>query len=114
MADSRDAPRLPAVNVPPDEAPLPVREAMLDDAALRALLRDIRALTEVDDVIVKRGPGRVGDDAGAHTVDDAERLLRERAVRAVQIRYRHDGARWWDTLMLVPEGVRLVRVRHGT
>lgn len=99
--------------LPPDEPLPPLSVATLDDEAFDALLRDLRALTQVDEVIVKRGPGRIGDDAGAYTLDDAERLLRERAVRAVQIRYRHDGARWWDTLTIVPEGVRLVRVRHG-
>lgn len=94
-----------------DPPPPPMSEATLDAAALDALLRDIGALVSLDEIIVKDGPGRV-DDARVIGFEDAARMLRERSVRAVQFRYRHEGARWWDTLMTTPGGHRLVRVRH--
>jgi len=33
-------------------------------------------------------------------------------VRGLQIRYRHEDAEWWDTLMNQGERWRLVRIRH--
>ena len=51
-------------------------------------------------------------ETGALTLDDARQHLRARTVRGLQIRYRHDGADWWDTLMVVGVNYRLVRIRH--
>jgi hypothetical protein len=94
------------------EPPLPeLRTGLLDDASAGALFRDIAALTQVDEVIVKHIPGRI-QQAQPVTLEQALRLLLAAEVRAVQIRYRHDGACWLDTLMRSPEGLRLVRVRH--
>ena len=99
--------------MPDAEGPMPdVREGILDGEGIAALFRDIGALTEVDEIIVKDRPGRADDTPGV-TLAEAERLVQSGEVRAVQIRYRHDGAHWWDTLMCTPEGVRIVRVRHG-
>lgn len=98
--------------MPEPGGPMPeVRTGALDDAGVAALFADIRALTEVDEVIIKDRPGRVQDAQGV-TLEEAERLVLLGEVRGVQIRYRHDGAHWWDTLMCGPDGVRLVRVRH--
>ena len=46
------------------------------------------------------------------TLADARRLLEARAVRGLQLRYRYDNADWWDTLMVLPDGFRLVRLGH--
>jgi hypothetical protein len=103
-----------------DEEKLPeVREGVLNADGLAALLRDIGTLAKVDEVIVKGGTG--GRNVSAEqpsaplSLEEVERLLLAREVRGVQIRYRHGGAIWWDTLMCAPEGgegVRLVRIRH--
>lgn len=89
----------------------PMNEALLDDAQLDALFGDIAALTEIDEILIKSGPGRV-NDALRPTLADARELLRSDGVLAVQIRYRHENAHWWDTLMRAGDKVRLVRVRH--
>ncbi|MCW5755578.1 MAG: hypothetical protein KIT24_12795 [Phycisphaeraceae bacterium] len=94
-----------------DEAPPPMREAVLDDAAIESLLGDLEVFAQVDEIVIKSGRGMVGDAARA-TLADVRRLLGERSVRGVQIRYVYDDARWLDTLMVVPEGIRLIRVRH--
>ena len=92
--------------------PLPeMTEALLSDDELAALVRDLQALTEVDEIILKTGPGSA-DDLSQPTLDEAAQLLLERCVRGVQIRYRYDDALWMDTLMPVAEGTRLVRIRH--
>lgn len=89
----------------------PMNDAVLDEEQLKALFRDLRALAQVDEIIVKDRPGMV-EDAQRVTLDEAERMLSERSVRGVQVRYRHGGAHWFDTLMPVDSGVRLVRIRH--
>lgn len=92
--------------------PLPeMSDAVLSDDEVAALMRDLRTLTTIDEIIVKAGPGRA-DDAPQLTLDDAAQMLFERTVRGVQVRYRYDDALWMDTLMPVAEGIRLVRVRH--
>jgi len=91
--------------------PPPMSDALLDDETLADLFRDLRAATAIDEIVVKASPGRA-EHAPAATLADAEQLLHDRAVRGVQIRYRHEGACWWDTLMPAPGGVRLVRIRH--
>jgi hypothetical protein len=97
-------------NQPP---PLPdLNQALLDEAGLAELLSDIEACTEVTEIIPKQAAeGYVAENATL-TLADARRMLAARAVRAVQIRYRYDGVDWWDTLMVLPEGYRLVRIRH--
>lgn len=95
----------------PGELPR-MSDAVLSEDELGALWRDLRSLGTIDEVVVKAGAGRVEGDS-KHTLDDAERMIRERSVRGVQVRYRHNGAVWWDTLMIVPSGVRLVRIRHA-
>ena len=100
-ADQDGAPKLPDLN-----------QATLDWAGVEVLLRDIAACTQVTEIIPKAlAQGYVADGV-ALTLADARRLLEERAVRGLQIRYRYDGADWWDTLMVLPEGWRLVRIRH--
>lgn len=89
----------------------PMNEALLDNAQVDALFGDIAALTEVDEIMIKTGPGRV-DDALQPTLADARELMRSDGVLAVQIRYRHEHAHWWDTLMRAGDKVRLVGVRH--
>lgn len=88
-------------------------DAVLDDEQLAALFRDLRQFVEVDEIILKTGPGRA-DDQQQPTLNEAESLLAERLVRGVQIRYRYDDAHWMDTLMPVAEGVRIVRIRHDS
>lgn len=95
---------------PGNELP-PMSDAVLDDEAVAALIRDIGELAELDEIIIKSRPGYV-DDQQTVTLADAQKLIADKAVRGVQIRYRHNGSHWWDTLMPVPDGVRLVRVKH--
>jgi X-X-X-Leu-X-X-Gly heptad repeat protein len=85
--------------------------AVLDDASIDQLHADIAALTEVIDVLTKQGRRDYAADA-AVTLDDGVAQLRSGAARCLQIRYHYDDAQWWDTLVAVPGGYRLVRVRH--
>lgn len=88
-----------------------LHETILDEATVDQLFTDIAELTQVIEVIPKTtGRGYVGEQS--IPLDQARELLRSRDCRALQIRYVHDGAQWWDTLMPRPEGTRIVRIRH--
>lgn len=86
----------------------PLDEGVLDDAGLDALLRDISACTQLIEVQVKGG--RQERAAGADLV--AARAALRSGARGMQVRYRHDGVEWWDTVMRAPAGWRVVRIRH--
>lgn len=93
------------------ETELPdLNQAILDPETLADLFRDIAACTELIAVIPKRSglfcdPSPVG-------LEEGHRLLRDGDVRGLQIRYLHAGGEWWDTLIRLPQGVKLVRIRH--
>jgi hypothetical protein len=103
--------------IPPAEEPASLKlpdlnQATLDWPGVEALLRDIAACTQVTEIIPKAAAQGYVTDGVALTLLEARRLLQERAVWGVQIRYRYEGADWWDTLMVLPGGWRLVRIRH--
>lgn len=88
----------------------PVHEAMLDGATLDALVADVLAHAELLDVMTKGGPSAYAA-FGPRELTAAVDALRAGRVRAVQLRYRHGGDEWRDTLVLAPTGVRLVRIQ---
>ena len=102
--------------IPPEPdkpAPLPdLNQAMLDWAGVEALLRDIESCAQVTEIIPKAAAEGYVNDQQQLTLADARRLLEARAVRGLQLRYRYDNADWWDTLMVLPDGFRLLRIRH--
>ncbi len=89
----------------------PVVETLLNADQLAALFGDLAAKVELEGVQLKRAPGHVREDDRAG-LDEAREQLLSGAVRGVQIRYRHGGFHWLDTLLTTPRGIRLVRVRH--
>ncbi len=89
-----------------------IQQAVLDASTVEQLFADIRACAQVIEVLAKFG-SRQHVREEPLTLDDAQRLLLEKSVRGVQLRYRYDGDLWWDTLMRVEEGFRLTRLRPG-
>lgn len=88
-----------------------LQDTLLDDATVDRLFADIAELTRVLEVIPKTAErGYVG--TGCISIQQARAMLRSRNCRAIQLRYIHDGAQWWDTLMPRPGGTRIVRIRH--
>lgn len=94
------------------QPPLPeLVDTLLDADTVDQLLRDIASCTQLLEIVPKHhARGHVGDRT--ISLDAARDLLRRRAVRAVQLRYRYDDAEWWDTLVVTDTGTRLVRIRH--
>jgi hypothetical protein len=83
----------------------PVQIVVLDEGQLAALFFDIAQVAELLAITSRGSPGQ-------WSLDDAFVALRERRVAALQIRYRHAGEEWWDTLQQQEDGVRLVRISH--
>ena len=89
-----------------------LRSSTIDLAEVERLLNDIEACAQITEIIPKQSAQGYAPETGTLMLDDARQLLRARTVRGLQIRYRHDGAYWWDTLMVVGQNFRLVRIRH--
>lgn len=97
-----------------DTPPLPeLLQSDIDEATLRQLITDIGIHTEILEIIPKHAPGYVEENPAAIQLDQAYQLLAGRTVRGLQLRYRHQGKTWWDTLMPLPGGLfRIVRIEH--
>ena len=95
-------------------APLPdLHQSELDEATLRQLFDDVRAHTELMEVIPKHAATGYVPEIAAITLAEGLAFLLTGGVRALQLRYRHDGAVWWDTLMPTPHATfRIVRIQH--
>lgn len=90
----------------------PVHEGTLDDETLDALFADVASAATLLAVIVKRGRAAEPPRSPA-ALEDARVALRAGAVRAVQLRYRHEGREWWDTISSsAPGRWRVVRIAH--
>lgn len=93
--------------------PLPeLHSSTLDDAQVAQLLADIEACTELTEILPKFAAQQYVPEAAAVTLAQAREWLATRAVRGLQLRYRYDGADWWDTLMQDGNRYRIVRIRH--
>ena len=87
-------------------------ESLLGADQLADLFRDIGALTQVVEIIPKQGPRDYVDDSKSLDLESARDRLLDGTFRGLQIRYQYDGGLWWDTLIRVPDGIRIVRIRH--
>ncbi len=108
-------PETPIPPPPPNEAPLKLPDlntTLLDAAQVEQLLCDIEQCTEITEIIPKLAARGHVPDSATVTMAEARRRLAVRAVRGLQLRYRHEDADWWDTLMLMGDQFRLVRIRH--
>lgn len=96
------------------DPPLPdLHQSEIDEATLRRLIADIGTHAEILEIIPKHAPGYVAEIPETLQLDEAYQLLANRAVRGLQLRYRHEGKTWWDTLMPLPGGLfRIVRIEH--
>ncbi|MFO1514468.1 MAG: hypothetical protein U1F83_16430 [Verrucomicrobiota bacterium] len=100
-ANETDAPTLPELH-----------SSSLDDAQVAQLLADIEVCTELTEILPKFAAQQRVPDTAAVTLTQAREWLTTRAVRGLQLRYRYDGADWWDTLMQDGDRYRIVRIRH--
>jgi hypothetical protein len=98
-----------------DYQPLPdLLQSDIDDGTLRQLITDIGTHTEILEIIPKHAPGYVEENPAPLQLDEAYRMLSERTLRGLQLRYLHQGTTWWDTILPQPGGLfRIVRIEHN-
>ena len=90
-----------------------LHQADLDESTLRQLFADVTAHTELLEVIPKHSAVGFVPEVSAITLAEGLELLLAGSVRALQLRYRHAGSVWWDTLMPSSPGhYRVVRIQH--
>lgn len=102
-------------DAPPSAAGLelpPLTEGLLEDAVLVQLESDLESCTEVLGILAKAHREAHIEPAAGLALHEAFDRLRRREVRAIQVRYRYQGAEWWDSLLAQPGGYRLVRIQH--
>lgn len=104
------------VTTPANETATPalpeLHSSSLDDTQVAQLLADIEVCTELTEILPKFGAQQRVPDTAAVTLAQAREWLATRVVRGLQLRYRYDGADWWDTLMQDGDRYRIVRIRH--
>ncbi len=102
------------MSLPDPELP-ELHQSVLDADTVRQLVSDVSSLTEILEVIPKGTSDKYVADPGSASTMNIELgrdLLLAGEIRGLQIRYRHEGAQWWDTLLSTPEGFKIVRIRH--
>ncbi len=98
---------------PEPREPLPdLHQAVLDEAGLHELVRDLGRAARVLSVRLKAGAGRRAE--GEASLEQAARQLVSGALRGVQVRYGFEGRVWCDTMLRVSEGYRVVRMEEPT
>ncbi len=95
-----------------DDVPLPpVHDAVLDDTFVERLFADVGACTELLSVSTKGGAERPAEAQSLSlSLERAQHALATGAVHGVQLRYRHEGREWCDTILRQPAGYRVVRI----
>jgi len=97
----------------PAPTPLPdLQQSILDAPTVDQLFADIAACGSQLEIIPKFAAEERIDASSRLTLEDGRALLLAGQLRALQIRYRYQGSDWWDTLLPVPQGHRLVRIEH--
>lgn len=86
-----------------------LHQATLDEATFDALFRDIAAFGQDVEVVPRHSVRQQVGDA-TMTLAEASNALRNQSIRAVQLRYNHDGQRWCDTLVRTQHRWRLTRI----
>lgn len=87
-----------------------LQEALLRSEQLEAYLDELRCLGTTVVVTVK-GDAQ-GRPRGAMSLVNLCSELLARSIHSAQLRYAFSGARWVDTLIVTPDGVRLVRMSY--
>ncbi|MGE0710428.1 MAG: hypothetical protein AB7N76_10070 [Planctomycetota bacterium] len=88
----------------------PVHSGEVDAAGVAALVSDLQACAQHLQVIPKAHAAAYAAPEGIGLAEGARELLAGR-LRGLQVRYRHVGRDWCDTLLSLGEGrFRIVRI----
>ena len=97
-----------------DGPPVPLMvEGLIDATTLRQLFADLAAHASVIGVREKSDPREYTVPESLSASLALDRLL-SGSAQAIQVRYRHDGHEWTDTILATPGGFRVIRCSHET
>lgn len=85
-------------------------EAHWDREQVKDLFNELRSGAEVIHVQVRTMSAN-GLENHAVTLDQAQQLLDDGGAKMIQIRYHFEGQGWCDTLMVMPQEIRIIRTR---
>lgn len=88
-----------------------LNQELVDQDTIEALFRDVSACARLLEVIIKGAPAARAQ-ASRPTLEQARTMLLSGVVRGVQLRYFFKDEEWWDTIIRLPSGFRLVRIRQ--
>lgn len=95
-----------------DGPPIPeMREMIFGEEQLSSFIDDLKNFTQIESIQTKGGAGLYADERQPK-LDDAFTALRNGAVRGIQIRYRHNGFDWSDTVFSIASDYKIVRCQH--
>ncbi len=100
----------PSSDVDPHDSGTPADplEANWDRQQINDLFDDLHHGAIVKHVQVRVASGDAPRDI-ATTLEQAKQWFDNGEAKAIQIRYDFDGRQWCDTLMILPDSVRIVR-----
>lgn len=87
-------------------------EAMLEPALFERYFEDLAQFAEVLAILPKRSAQEYSGNTSDWSLEQAREAVRTGSIRGVQIRYRYQDDEWWDTLLCLPTGVRIVRMKQ--
>lgn len=89
----------------------PVHEAILTADQVRSLFCDLEHQAQHVQLLV-RGASTSDTELAEYLRHTCDQLLAG-SIAKIQVRYEWQDARWIDTLELKPDGIRIVRIKHG-
>lgn len=98
----------------PNPRPKPLQDlqdAMLTPEMLQAYFLDLEWFAAIAEVLPKYKVNTFVSDEPI-TLQTGRALLQGGQLHGLQIRYRFEGSTWWDTLLVGPRGIRMVRIQH--
>ena len=84
-------------------------EALWDRDQVDALFADLEQGAKVRHVQVRTTAGDHRAQDSAVNLEQARELLDDIRTKAIQIYYEYDSKTWCDTLMVLPDTIRIVR-----
>lgn len=87
-----------------------LHDEVIDDEVVAELFRDLGALTRVLE-IQEKGAAKGHAERLEPNLEDARARYVAGEIRALQILYVYEDETWCDTLMRVPEGTRVLRMK---
>ena len=95
-----------------DGPPIPeMREMVFDEEQVASFMDDLKNLTQIESIQTKGGKSLHADESQIN-LDDAFTALKKGEIRGIQIRYRHNGFDWTDSVFIVANDYKIIRCQH--